>query len=542
MRRITIGTTALALVAHLIGCAADAPTAPKPGSGGKNNGALQIALFTSDANPGAGACSLLQAVATLNGANVPDGTGIAFSTDLGFFSQNGNQTISVVTTGGAATTSVCSSSAGVAKVRASASVQGKSGSAGLSIAFQSSPSAGFVDSCTPTFGNPAGGTALTLSGGRFTGTLGTTRVLFTAAGVSREALVTNVSPTQINLITPGFPEVSGVSSPVQIQIFFGFGTPSPTTLTAPNCFVFSTAPAGVPVVTAVLPSSGKNEGNTRVSIVGSGFVAPLQVFFGTVEATVQSVSYNQVVALSPPAFGVGAPNLNQTVDVRVREVNSGQEGTLSAGFRYTPAIQITAASNTTQPGSGPFTPVTIFGQGFEAPVAVTLAGVAARVISVAATELVVVPSAPLVASCADISGEIAVTNINTGDSTSSGSKLTFNYLVAAFGPVITSVSPASANVPSTGLDITISGANLGNVSVTVGGKTAAITSSSTGGNSITVHIPPSSAAASTCGPSDTPGVTLLPVGGAIDVVVTDRGTTCSATFTGGFQYLLPCTP
>ena len=539
MRRIAIGTTALALVAHLISCAADAPTAPKPGGGGSNNGALQIALYTNDSNPGAGACSLVQAIATLNGSNVPDGTGVAFSTDRGVFEQNGKPNISVVTTGGAATTAVCSASGGVAKVHASASVQGKSGAADISIAFQSSPSAGFVNSCSPTYGTPDGGTALTLSGGGFTGTAATTQVLFIAGGIARQALVQNVSSNQINVITPGFPELSGVSSPVQIQITFGSGTPSATTLTAPSCFVFSTAPASVPTISAVLPSSGKNEGNTRVAIVGSGFVAPLQVFFGPAEAQVLSISYSQIVALTPPATGIGLPNQNDSVDVRVHEVNSGADGTLADGFRYGPAMRLISFEGANvQSVGGPFTPLTIHGEGFDAPVKVGLAGFVASVLSVSATEIVVVPGSILTNGCSDVSGTISVTNINTGE-TADG--LSFTYLVAASGPVITGVSPAQAQVPGAGLQLLISGRNFptsaAGVEVTLGGQpvTVALASST----SLTITIPPTGATPPTCGASDAPG-TLLPAGSPLDVTVTNRATTCSATFPGAFQYLLPC--
>jgi len=540
MRRIAIGTTALALVAHLIGCAADAPTAPKPGGGGSNNGALQIALYTNEPNPGAGACSLVQAIATLNGSNVPDGTGIAFSTDRGTFAQTGNPTISVVTTGGAATTAVCSPFAGVAKVHASASLQGKSGSADISIAFQASASAGFVNSCSPTYGTPDGGTAVTLSGGGFTGTAATTQVLFIAAGVARQALVQNVSSTQISVITPAFPELTAVSSPVQIQITFGSGTPSATTLTAPSCFVFSTAPASVPTISAVLPSSGKNDGNTRVAIVGSGFTAPLQVFFGAAEAQVLSVSYSQIVALTPPATGIGLPNQNQSVDVRVHEVNSGKDGTLADGFQYGPAMRLISFEGANvQSAGGPFTPLTIHGEGFDAPVKVSLAGFVAAVVSVSATEIVVVPGNILASGCSDVSGTISVTNINTGE-TADG--LSFTYLVAASGPIITGVSPAQAQVPGAGLQLLISGANFptsaAGVEVTLGGQpvTVALASST----SLTVTIPPTGAAAPTCGASASG--TLLPAGAPLDVTVTNRATTCSATFPGAFQYLLPCTP
>jgi uncharacterized repeat protein (TIGR01451 family) len=186
----------------------------------------------------------------------------------------------------------------------------------------------------------------------------------------------------------------------------------------------------------VLPSSGSNEGNTRVTIIGSGFVAPVQVFFGVVEAQVLSVSFNQIIVLTPPASGAGLPNLNSQVDVRVHEVSSGLDATLTAGFRFVVPLQITAIDNSRQ--SAPFTPVTIHGQGFLAPVAVSLAGIPATVISVSATELLVLPGALL--TCADTSGAVVVTNIDSGD-TASGPD--FFYLCTPPTPTPTLIPPTA---------------------------------------------------------------------------------------------------
>jgi len=540
MRRIATGITALALVAQLVGCAADAPTAPRPGGGGTNDGSLQIALYTNEANPAAGGCSLVQAVVTLNGANVPNGTGVSFSTDLGTFAQNGQGSVDVVTTGGQATTGVCSVRSGVATVRANATVQGKKGSATLPISFQPSNSAAFVSSCSPPFGSPNGGTSLTINGGRFFGTASSTKVLFTAAGVAREGLVTGVTSTQISVVTPAFPEAASLAVPVQMAITLGFGTGSPETIAASNCFVFGTAPSGTPTVLSVLPSSGKNDGNTRVTIVGSGFVAPVQVFFGPAEATVLSVAYNQIVALSPPATGIGLPNQNATVDVRVHEVNSGQDGTLAGAFKYGPAMRIISfGGSNVQSASGPFTPLTIFGEGFSAPVKVSLAGWIATVMSVSATEIVVLPGNIVASGCSDVSGSISVTNIDTGETADGQS---FTYLVSSTGPVVTGVAPSQGQVPASGIDLVITGVNfptsIAGVSVALGGRQVPVTAVSPSGTSITVHIPETTLAPPTCGGA-TSG-TLLPAGGAQDIVVTNVATTCSATFAGAFTYLLPC--
>jgi uncharacterized repeat protein (TIGR01451 family) len=161
-----------------------------------------------------------------------------------------------------------------------------------------------------------------------------------------------------------------------------------------------------------------------VTIIGSFFSLPVQVFFGPVEAQVLSVSFSQIIVLTPPASGAGLPNLNKTVDVRVHEVNSGLDATLTGGFRFVVPLQITAIDNNRQ--IAPFTPVTIHGQGFLAPVAVYLAGIPATVISVSATELLVLPG-PITCPDAPSPGAVVVTNIDSGD-TATGPDLTFTYL------------------------------------------------------------------------------------------------------------------
>jgi uncharacterized repeat protein (TIGR01451 family) len=531
MRRIAL----ILLGAALVGaaswfCSSDAPAPTPPGGGGGGGlttSALQIRLFTSNANPVAGSCTLIEAVVTLNGASVPDGTGVSFTTDLptSFFSQNGLSVISVVTQGGTATTALCSSGVGFATVRASATVGPNTASATILIAFQASPlSAPFFTFCSPSFGPSTGGTTLTINGGRFTGTPATTRVTFTAAGVSREALVTSVTATSVTVITPAFPEAASPSVPVNITLTFGTNTATPVSVSLPNCFAFGTTAAGNPKITAVLPSSGSNEGNTRVTIIGSGFVFPVQVFFGPAEAQVLSVSFNQIIVLTPPASGAGLPNLNKTVDVRVHEVNSGLEDTLTGGFRFVVPLQLTAIDNNQQRVDQPFTPVTIHGQGFLSPVAVTLAGIPANPISVSATELLVLPGTPFLTACTDLSGPVIVTNIDSGD-TQSG--LSFIYLVAQTKPVITSVSPSSG---PPGTTVTITGSNLGNITnVTFGTQSAPILSVSP--TQVVVTAPRQDTTVVCSGTA---------TGTSVDVTVTSSITNCTATSTKAFQY--PCVP
>jgi hypothetical protein len=532
MRRIATALLGIALVAFYMACSADAPAPTSNGGGGgprttPTPSALQVRLFTTNANPTAGNCTLIQAIVTLNGSNVPDGTGVAFSTDFGIFQQNSNVVVSVTTQGGAAVTALCSSNAGLANVRATASVGSQTGTGTLVISFQASAQAGpFFSSCSPSFAANTGGTPLILNGGRFFGTASTTRATFTAAGITREALVTDVTGTTVTVVTPAFPEAQSPSVPVTINLTFGTNSSSPVVLTIPNCFAFGTASSTTPSITAILPASGSNNGLTRVTIVGSGFSSPLQLFFGTVEATVVSISFNQIIALTPPAFGAGSPNLNATVDLRVHEVTSGTDAVLASAFRFVTPVQIFAVSGPNiQNIVGPFLPLTIHGQGFEAPVAVGLAGFTAIVMSVSSTEILVTPGDALATGCTDLIGPITVTNVNTGDSASGQ---TFTYLVKNAGPVISSVSPGSG----TGGTVTISGANFNGIStVTIGGKSASftVTSSSTISATVSGITPP------VCG-SGVPVGTAVSVG---DVVVTNAFG-CSASSAGAFT--LPCIP
>jgi len=540
MRRIATVLTVLALVAGAYACSSDAPSPTVPKGGGDAQpptGAsrLQIRLFTSDPNPPAGSCTLLQAIVTLSGASVPDGTGVSFSTTFGFFAQNGQNLISVVTENSSAVTAVCSNNPGPASVRATATVGGETGSAAITIAFQPVASAGpFISFCNPSFGPATGGTTLTINGGRFFGDASTTRVVFSAAGITREALVTRVTESQITVITPAFPEAVSPTVPVEIRVTLGTNTPNPLTLTLPNCFAFGTAPSTQPSITAVLPSSGTNEGNVRVTIIGSGFEAPVQVFFevatARVEAQILSVSFNQIVVLTPPAFGAGAPLLNATTTVRVRNVISGREGTLAGAFRYVTPVQLFSINNSQQRVDASFTPVTIFGQGFQAPVAVTLAGIPATVISVSATELLVLPGRPFVTACADVVGPVGVTNINTGNSATG---LTFRYLVEQTRPFISNVSPSSATA---GTSVTISGGNFtGVTSVRFGDRTASFTINSD--SSISATVPSTGAAAPTC-PAGVAAGTPTSVGN-VSVTVRNANTGCESTGTQ-FTNLVPC--
>jgi uncharacterized repeat protein (TIGR01451 family) len=240
--------------------------------------------------------------------------------------------------------------------------------------------------------------------------------------------------------------------------------------------------------------------------------------------------------LTPAAFGSGSANLNETVDVRVRNIVSGQEATLTDGYRYTQPLQLTAISNNEQRADQPFTPVTIFGHGFQSPVVVTLAGRPAIIMSVSESELVVVPSRPLSPGCSDISGAVTVTNVNTGDEASG---LTFTYLFAVTQPVITVISPTQGQP---GTVVTLTGTNLPlqpeDAQVRFGSRIAAVSTSSA--TELTVVAPPQPTLTNPLCGLGVPVGTLTPAGSPVNVVVRNILTGCEGTAPDTFQYLLPC--
>ncbi len=417
MRRIAFVLLALGLAAGYWACSADAPapTPPNPGPGGKPS-ALAISLFTTNANPPAGTCTLVQAIVTFSGQAVADGTGVQFSTDFGVFAQNNTPSVSLVTQKGTALATLCSTATGTAFVTASATANGASArSEQLKIVFQSANNpAPFFTFCTPPSGPNTGGTPLIINGGRFPGGASGAKATFTAAGVTREGLVTSVTPTAVAVTTPAFPEATAPSVPVTITLNL-----EGVIVTVPNCFSYGTA-SSAPTITALLPASGTKDGNTRVSIIGGGFVAPLQVFLVSgvqVEVNVVSVSYNTIVVTTPPASAFGTPAtafVNVPIDVRVHEVNGAAldrrdpDGRLEV---HRAAARSPGSRRLSMPANA-ISAVTIFGHGFLSPVLVTIGVNRATVQSVSDTEILAVP----VATCSGGGGAVVVTNLSTGES------------------------------------------------------------------------------------------------------------------------------
>jgi len=189
-----------------------------------------------------------------------------------------------------------------------------------------------------------------------------------------------------------------------------------------------------------------------VTIFGSGFQSPVQVFFGVAEAQVIKVTFDQLIVISPPSLSTGTSI--GSIDIKIINVGSAKTATLTAGFRYAEKILITAIT----PASGSAfggTRVTIDGSGFDpgSSVTVSLGGFAAFPVKVTGTQVIAVTSR-IPIPCAGASGPTIVTNVANGDFANGP---IFTY--AAVKPLITNVS--GTGVLGSTLQVTVANPGLG---------------------------------------------------------------------------------
>jgi hypothetical protein len=409
----------------------------------------------------------------------------------------------------------------------------------------------FISSVNPSVGSPSGGEEVTILGGGFDGPV---RVTFNGAA----GTVRSVTPTQIRVQVPpaaasGTTVPVGQSVPVSVSVTINYNETGTATDTLPGGFAYSLGgQPQQPAVLSVSPISGTNDGGTRVTIIGEGFQAPVQVLFGQgtssgnfngVEASVVETTATRIVVIAPPARGFGQDNVNQLVNILVKNLNTGFSTVASSAFKYGNKVIITAMG----PGSGSYLGgdrVVLHGQGFDEPATVCLGTnpcIAQQVISVTGTEIVFITSGVPVTQCPangviSVTG-VSVTNVETGDSGSAD--IGFNYTVPL--PVIFGLTPTGGSI---GSQTTINGRNFGsNVQVVFGdpanGSSASIVSLSGSSIRVVVPTPPSGFVFSTeaC---DGPDADNLPNGTrfiATPISVTVRnldGTGCLVTLTNAY--------
>jgi hypothetical protein len=348
------------------------------------------------------------------------------------------------------------------------------------------------------------------------------RVLFDIGdGNPQEAFVSSFTANQIIVNTPRINLTTGQTKAADVIVITQAGTPAESRVVKTQGFTYQNAVL-TPVVRTVQPTSGPIGGGTRVTIVGDAFQQPVQVFFGSAEAQVLSVTFDTIIVMSPRASDTtsnGSGVVTGPVPVVVRNVGSGTTGSSPVQFRYTPKMQIT----TVGPTEGPFTGgtrVRIDGVGFDDPLSVSVAGIAAQVISVAGSQVIVQTVGVNLTSCSDVSGPIVVTNTENGDTASGG---TFIFRVPK--PLIINIS--NPNTAGTTANITVLNA-LGFPRITIGGVAVPVTATvvnANGTTTFTVQLPSTIQLATVACPSG--GSAPIPT--AFDVVYTSATTGCSDT-------------
>jgi hypothetical protein len=380
-----------------------------------------------------------------------------------------------------------------------------------------------ITGVTPSVGSPAGGQIITINGTNFRTPL---VVLFDpGTGVSPTPVtVVSSTDTSIQVITPRVNIAAGQQQKFSIIVITQQGSASEQRVSAASAFTFQ-LDVLTPTPTTASPATGPIDGGTRVTIFGSGFQTAVQVFFGAAEAQVIKVAFDQLQVITPTARSAGV--VTGPVAIRIINVNSAKEATLSAGFAYTEKMTITAVGPTQGPSLGG-TRVTIEGNGFDtAGIAVVIGGIGASPVFVSGTKVIAITGAPIVGGCSNVTGPTSIVNINNGDSATGA---TFTFIVQK--PTILSIT--NPVVPGAMASITVQGQPQ-IPRITLNGQTVQITNTTVNAaNNTTTYtfIVPSNLQFKTQPCTNVPGVLALQQTG-FDIVFTDVFDACTDTLTQG---------
>ena len=217
-------------------------------------------------------------------------------------------------------------------------------------------------------------------------------VYFDLNGVAYQAIIAGVTESiplsedgSITVVTPAF---TGANNSIQqtadVRVIANAGTGSQETAILSNAFVL--LPGGGPQIFGVSPNSGRSSGGEIVNILGQNFgsvASDLSVSFTDPDGVVRLASVLSVapdgtqIQVETPRFSTLPLTEDQPQDVAVSTVEGGTS--LEDAFIVladNPNPNITSISPTAGPLEGG-TLVTIFGNGFQAPMQVFFGNLAA---------------------------------------------------------------------------------------------------------------------------------------------------------------------
>lgn len=225
----------------------------------------------------------------------------------------------------------------------------------------------FISSIAPGSGSASGGDIIGIQGGGFGNVAATTRVEFggvpaTILSVGENAI--QVATPRRTLTNPETPEA------VDVVVTIDVGGPSQACARMANGFSY-TPQILDPVIYSISPNSGPNDQPTRVSIFGTNFQFPMQVFVGSgncrVEASVVEITPTRIVFLTPIAANANVCLANSIVAIEVVNPATGRRATSPESFRYFACPSAQSASPSLVPYNTT-TNVSIFGNNFEEPI------------------------------------------------------------------------------------------------------------------------------------------------------------------------------
>jgi PKD repeat protein len=409
----------------------------------------------------------------------------------------------------------------------------------------------FIRLIEPNRGVAEGGETINIRGGGFVAPV---RVTFGGVVSPR---VTVRSSELVQAQSPRSPVPVDANSTVTVSIVLTSAIDKPNapsdTLTEGFTYTSGGTPIDRPVVFALDPNTGPNEGGQAVTISGAflpSTIANAQVTFGFssgslfdgLDATVQSASSTSIQVLTPRASGLGAALQNKQVDVQVRNRETGFFTISRTIYRYGDDLFL----GDVQPRSASVaggTTVTLIGRGFPAQVSVLLAGIPATVIRPAYScttsggPLCVDVSSPVVTAtgCTAPSGPATLTNLATGQTVTSAAIFSFTNSALQ----LTSVVP-NVGSPNGGTLVAINGSGFVSTSTprvtfnSVPATGVTVTSSSTL-NAITPAFTGAFDTQSCTTTDGSPGQRFRSK--AVDVKVTDLNSSCTDSLTGAFTYV-----
>ncbi len=558
VKKLTVlkATLAVALALMLGACDADSPTAPDQtpnqpaGSTAATNFSISVSLSPRSVVIGDGQTVTVTVVARRSDNNqfVPQGSTALLSTTSGVVTNSsGTAGNSVAVAFGANGTAQASVTGATATATIRAQIQQSQGQATLTVSEAPTVAPLSVQALVPNFGLPAGGTAVRIEG---TGFSAPAEVRF--GGVN--AQIRSISENVITVLSPSADVPSGQNLVVSVAVEVNIGEENQGTDTVTNGYTYTrNLTPTIPKIISVTPTSGPNEGGTQVTIFGEAFGSEVQVYFGAgsrVEAVVNDVSPTRILATTPSATGQNGGNRNSTVAVEVVDLRSGFVATMNNAFQYGSGDMFISSAGPTRGIYFGGDLVTVFGQGFEGPIAIEFGGLAQQPVSVSGTEVVARSVAAEIVNCSRPSGPFQITNIETSETITSG--LTFTY--EPVEPVVFSINPgsATANVDTGAVllvppETEITGLGFDAPKVTFGtvdSSSVRITSfdpvyAEFGvGDEMIVRIPPYF-------PLPFPEIACQAGGAAgvryvearVDVVVTNQNTDCTVTLSNGFGYI-----